>query len=68
MEAVRIAARTDYLDLHADALESQAEVLRLAGRRSDAAAAFKECLELRRRKGNLVGAARAESSLAELGS
>jgi tetratricopeptide (TPR) repeat protein len=68
MEAVRIAARTDYLDLHADALESQAEVLRLAGRRPDAAAALKESLELRRRKGNLVGAARAESSLAELGS
>jgi tetratricopeptide (TPR) repeat protein len=68
MEAVRIVARTDYLDLHTDALESQAEVLRLAGRRSDAAAALKESLELRRLKGNLVGAARAESSLAELGS
>jgi class 3 adenylate cyclase/tetratricopeptide (TPR) repeat protein len=68
MEAVRIVARTDYLDLHADALESLAEVLRLAGWRSDAAAALREALELRRGKGNLVGAARVESSLAELGS
>jgi class 3 adenylate cyclase/tetratricopeptide (TPR) repeat protein len=68
MEAVRIVARTDYLDLHADALESLAEVLGLAGRRSDSAAALRDALELRRRKGNLVGAARAESSLAELDS
>ena len=68
MKAVRIVAPTDYLDLHADALDGLAEVLRLAGRRSDAAAALRDALELRRRKGNLVGAARAESSLAELGS
>jgi class 3 adenylate cyclase/tetratricopeptide (TPR) repeat protein len=68
MEAVRIVARTDYLDLHADALEALAEVLRLAARRSDAAAALRDALELRRRKGNVVGATRAERSLADLGS
>ena len=68
MEAVRIVAPTDYLDLHADALDALAEVLRLAGRPSDAAAALRDAVELRRRKGNLVGAARAESSIVELGS
>ena len=65
-EAVRIVAPTDYLDLHADALDALAEVLRLAGRRTEAAAALREAIELRRRKGNLVGASRAEASLAEL--
>jgi tetratricopeptide (TPR) repeat protein len=67
-EAVRIVAATDYLDLHADALDGLAKVLRLADRGPEAAAALREALELCRRKGNLVGAARAESSLAELGS
>ncbi len=38
------------------------------GSDADAAAALGDAIELRRRKGNLVGAARAESSLAELGS
>ena len=66
-EAVRIVAPTDYLDLHADALDALAEVLQLAGRRTEAAAALREAIELRRRKGNLVGASRAEAALAELG-
>ncbi len=65
-EAVRIAAPTDYLNLHAESLEALAEVLRLAGRDRDAAAALREALELCRRKGNLVAAARLERSLAEL--
>ena len=67
-EAVRIVSPTDYLDLHADALESLSEVLRLAGRRSDAAEALRDALGLRRRKGNVVAATRAERLLAELGS
>ncbi len=67
-EAVRIAAPTDYLDLHADAVFALAEVLQLAGRRSDAAGALREALELCRRKGNLVRATQAETSLAALGS
>jgi class 3 adenylate cyclase/tetratricopeptide (TPR) repeat protein len=66
-DAIRIVAPTDYLDLHADATFALAEVLRLAGRTSDAAAALRETLELCRRKGNLVRATQAESSLAELG-
>jgi tetratricopeptide (TPR) repeat protein len=68
MEAVRMAAATDYFDLHADALFGLAEVLRLADRKSNAADALREALEVCRWKGNVVGAARAESSLAELGS
>ena len=67
-DAVGIAAPTDYLDLHADALEALAEVLRLADRNADASATLREALELRGRKGNLVGAARARRLLAELGS
>jgi class 3 adenylate cyclase/tetratricopeptide (TPR) repeat protein len=65
-DALRIAADTDYLDLHSEAALSLAEVLRLAGRNADAAQVIGEALELCRRKGNLVRAAEAESSLAEL--
>ena len=67
LAAVDIAAPTDYLDLHADALDALAEVLRLADRNADAAATLGEAITLRRRKGNLVAAARAERMLAELG-
>ena len=66
-EAVRIVAPTDYLDLHADALFALAEVMQLAGRSSDAAEALRDALDVCRRKGNLVGAGRAESLLAALG-
>jgi class 3 adenylate cyclase/tetratricopeptide (TPR) repeat protein len=67
VEAVRLIAATDYLELHADTVMSLSEVLRLADRQSDAASAVREALELYRRKGNNVGEARAESLLAELG-
>ena len=66
MAAVDIVAPTDYLDLHADAVDALAEVLRLADRSSDAAATLRQAIELRRRKGNLIAAARAERILAEL--
>jgi len=66
-EAVRLAAGTDYLELHAHALMSQTEVLRLAGRASDAASALREAIELQRRKGNLVEEARAVAMLEDLG-
>ena len=66
MAALAIVAPTDYLDLHADALDALAEVLRLADRNADAAAALGEAIALRRRKGNLVAAARAERMLAAL--
>ena len=65
-KAVRLAARTDYLDLHAHALLGLAEVLRLAERKSDASRAVREALELYHRKGNTVEEARAASLLAEL--
>jgi predicted ATPase/class 3 adenylate cyclase len=67
-EAVRIVAPTDYLDLHADALFALAEVMQLAGRSADAAEALRDALDVCRRKGNLVGAGRAEALLAALGS
>ena len=47
---------------------SQAEVLRLAGRASDAASALRDAIELHRRKGNVVEEARATALLEELGS
>jgi hypothetical protein len=55
------------LDLHADTLDALAEVLRLADRNADAVATLGEAIALRRRKGNVVAAARAERTLAELG-
>jgi tetratricopeptide (TPR) repeat protein len=66
IEAVGLAAQTDYLDLHAHALKSLAEVLRLADRNEDAALAIREALDLYRRKGNAVGEAQAASLLDEL--
>jgi tetratricopeptide (TPR) repeat protein len=66
-EAVHLVAATDYLDLHADALLSLSEVLRLADRPMDAASTVRQALDLYRRKGNIVSEARAESLLAELG-
>jgi class 3 adenylate cyclase/tetratricopeptide (TPR) repeat protein len=66
-DAVCRAAGTDFLDLHAHALLAQGEVLRLAGRNDDAASAVREALDLYRRKGHVVGEARAVSLLQELG-
>jgi hypothetical protein len=57
---------TDYLELHAHALMSQTEVLRLAGRASDAASTLRDAIELHRRKGNVVDEARAMALLEEL--
>ena len=65
-EAVGLASGTDYLELHAHALMSQAEVLRLAGRNDEAASALGGAVELLRRKGNVVEGARAATMLEEL--
>jgi class 3 adenylate cyclase/tetratricopeptide (TPR) repeat protein len=65
-EAVGLAARTDYLELHAHAFLSQAEVLRLAGRSGETASALRDALELLRRKGNVVEETRARALLEEL--
>jgi class 3 adenylate cyclase/tetratricopeptide (TPR) repeat protein len=64
-EAVALAEETDGLNLHGDALLDLAEVLRGAGRPSDAVAAAARALSLFERKGNLVSAARARTALAE---
>jgi tetratricopeptide (TPR) repeat protein len=65
-EAVHLAAGTDYLELHAHALMSRAEVLRLAGRTVEAASTLRDAIELHRRKGNVVDEARATDLLGEL--
>jgi tetratricopeptide (TPR) repeat protein len=67
-EAVRLAAATDYLEMRAHALMSEAEVLTLAGKREEAAADVREAIELFARKGNVVDQVRAVEWLDELGS
>jgi cytochrome c-type biogenesis protein CcmH/NrfG len=52
--------------LHAEAFVALAEVLRLAGRLPDAAAALEEAIQLHEQKGNVVGASIARALLAEL--
>jgi tetratricopeptide (TPR) repeat protein len=56
-EATALGARTDYVDLHAQAVADLAEVLRLAGRLEEAAAATAEAVRLDEEKGNIAGAA-----------
>jgi tetratricopeptide (TPR) repeat protein len=63
-EAVDLAARTDHLEEHADALMTLAEVLRRAGRAAEATPALREALRLYEQKGNTVLARRAREALA----
>jgi hypothetical protein len=63
-EGLELAAQTDDLNDHAKALADLAEVLELAGRREEAAAALGQALELYERKGNLVMAERTRARLA----
>lgn len=56
-EATAIASDTDFLDLHAHALADLAEVLRLAGKREESAAAVQEAARLYERKGNIAAIA-----------
>lgn len=60
-EAVGIAARTDWLAEHGDALLAQAEVLRRADGPAAAGAAVSEAIDLYERKGNQIGVRRAQS-------
>jgi predicted ATPase/class 3 adenylate cyclase len=60
-QAVELAAGTDALVLHADALVRHAEILVLAGRSTEAQAAYDRAVELYERKGHVVAAAKASS-------
>ena len=65
-EAVAVCEKTDFLDAQGDAHTDLAEVLSLAGRPKEAAAALKQALGCYERKGNLVSTQRAKTRLAEL--
>jgi hypothetical protein len=65
-EAVAIAAETDLLWFHGDALLDLAEVLRLAGRSGEAAGAAQDALDLYELKENVASAAIARAVLQEL--
>jgi len=61
-EATARTARTDFLDLHARAVADLAEVLRLAGRSEESAAAVQEAIRLYEQKGNIAAAAALETT------
>ena len=62
-EALALAAKTDHLNLHADALMSLAQVLSEAGCANEAAGAVEGAIRLYERKGNLVSVAAARARL-----
>jgi len=64
--AVTLAARTDFLNQHGDALLELAGVLAEVGRTREARAAVDEALGLYERKGNLIASARARQQLERL--
>ena len=64
--AVALAARTDFLNQHGDALLELAAVLAEAGRSAEARAAAGQALGLYERKGNLVATAQARQRLEQL--
>jgi class 3 adenylate cyclase/tetratricopeptide (TPR) repeat protein len=64
-EATALAARTDYLDDHAQATADLAEVLRVAGRSEEATAVAREAIRLYEQKGNVVAAGTLRAQLAE---
>jgi len=57
-EAVELAARGDYIDMHARALADLGKVLRLAGRTQESLVELEHAVRLFEQKGNLVLAAR----------
>jgi tetratricopeptide (TPR) repeat protein len=65
-EAVEIIGRTDYVMTHAATLNDLAEVLRLAAKPDEAAAALREAVGLYERKGDVVFAERTRALLSEL--
>lgn len=65
-QAIEIAARTDFVDSHANVMMDLAAVLEAMGRLEDAGSAAGEALELFSRKGNVVGVDRAAALIARL--
>jgi DNA-binding SARP family transcriptional activator len=65
-EAVSLAERTDFLNLHANALLDLATVLQHDRRVEEAAAAAEAAKALYERKGNLVGAEKAQSFVGKI--
>jgi class 3 adenylate cyclase/tetratricopeptide (TPR) repeat protein len=63
-EAVRLAEQTDDINSQGRALIDLAEVLELAGRRTDAVGVLERALELFEQKGNVVSAEKARAVLA----
>ena len=64
-EATALAERTEYLDLHAQAVADLSEVLRRAGRPEEASTALREAIRLYEQKGNVVAAQRLHGVLIE---
>jgi tetratricopeptide (TPR) repeat protein len=62
--AVEALATTDMIVFHAEAVVTLGDVLRSAGRASEAIAAFRQALDLYRQKGSLVGVYTVEARLA----
>jgi tetratricopeptide (TPR) repeat protein len=65
-EAVRLGEETEWLNLRGDVLLDLSEILGLAGRHGEAAAAAAEALSLYEQKGNLVSARKARGKLDNL--
>ena len=65
-EAAQVAAKTDFLNDHADALVDLAEILALAGRREEALAEVEEAAKRYERKGNVPSLERAQRLAGEL--
>ena len=66
-EAVTLAATSDFLGLHADALLDLAEILGWIGRTDEASAAIEEAVRLYARKGNVVSVGKARALLTHAG-
>ena len=65
-EAIELAARSDWLNLHAETLEDLAAVETSAGRTGQASSALEEAIALYERKGNRAARERALRSLEQL--
>jgi class 3 adenylate cyclase/tetratricopeptide (TPR) repeat protein len=65
-EAVSLAAETDMLNFHGNALADLGEVYLLGGRAEEARGQLEQALALYERKGNIVAAAKARRRLEEL--